>query len=310
LAPVRQTVTVIVPHYEALDDLDRCLSALERQTYPRERIAIVVADNASPCGLGAVESAVAGRAQVVEVTTRGAAAARNGAIDHATGEILAFTDSDCIPCPAWLEQGVAALDQYDLVGGRMVVSAADEANVSATEAFEKIFAFDNAAYVAKKHFSVTANLFCRRDHFRLVGPFRAEVSEDRDWCLRARAAGLRIGYAAGAIVVHPGRRDWPELQTKLSRLNRETLAWYSEAGFGRARWLLRSLLLPASAVVHTPKVVFTRRLSTLREKAGALRILYRSRWWRFGHALAIAFKPDLPGASKGPKRVGMENRGI
>jgi len=301
-------VSVIVPHYNALDDLQRCLAALERQTYPREKMEIVVADNHSPCGFQTVETVVAGRARLVDVSTRGAAAARNGAIAIATGELLAFTDSDCIPHADWVEQGVAALDHYDLVGGRVVVSASDEGHISPTEAFEKVFAFDNRRYISAKHFSVTANLFCRRDHFRLVGPFHGDVSEDRDWCLRAREAGLRIGYAADAVVVHPGRRDWQELRKKLTRLNLETREWYAQSGFGRTRWLMRSLLLPASAIAHTPKVVFTRRLSTIGQRLGALRVLYRSRLWRFGNALAITVAPPRLQARKPggrPKRKGL-----
>jgi len=303
VAPARPSVSVIVPHYDALDDLQRCLAALEQQTYPREKTEIVVADNKSPCGLKAVQSVVGDRAKVVEVSTRGAAAARNGAIAVATGELLAFTDSDCIPHRYWLERGLGALDLYDLVGGRVEVSAADEANISSTEAFEKVFAFDNRSYIMTKHFSVTANLFCRRDHFDVVGPFHADVSEDRDWCLRAREAGLRIGYAADAIVVHPGRRNWQELRSKLVRLNRETHAWYAKTDFGRARWLLRSMLLPASAMAHTPKVLFTRRLSTAGERFAALRILYRSRLWRFSNALAITMAPAPRQAKKPAGRV-------
>ena len=294
----KQTVTVVVPHYEALADLDRCLAALERQSYPSQQTEIVVADNNSPCGFAAVERIVAGRAKVVEVTEPGAAAARNGAVDQATGEILAFTDSDCIPCPGWIENGVAALDAFDLVGGQMRVSAADEDHVSPTEAFEKVFAFDNRRYVRDKHFSVTANLFCRREHFELVGPFHPDVSEDRDWCLRARAAGLRIGYASGALVVHPGRRNWDELKKKLVRLNAETQAWYAKSKWGRTRWLLRSMLLPVSAVVHTPKVLFSSRLSNLRERTGALHTLYRSRWWRFANAIDISLAPRVAESGK------------
>ena len=80
MAPPRQTVSVIVPHYDGLEDLQRCLAALERQTYPHEKMEIIVADNHSPCGFQTVETVVGGRAKLVDVSTRGAAAARNGAI--------------------------------------------------------------------------------------------------------------------------------------------------------------------------------------------------------------------------------------
>ena len=41
-------VSVVVPHYADLVGLDRCLATLAAQTYPRDRVEIVVADNGSP----------------------------------------------------------------------------------------------------------------------------------------------------------------------------------------------------------------------------------------------------------------------
>ena len=66
---------------------------------------------------------------------------------------------------------------------------------SGAEAFECVFAFDNRAYVLDKGFTVTANLFCSRALFEDVGPFLTGVSEDLEWCMRARSKGYRIGYA-------------------------------------------------------------------------------------------------------------------
>src|SRR5688572_18224951 len=90
-------VSVIVPHYGDLANLDRCLSALVRQTYPRERFEIVVADNGSPQGEAAVLQAIAGRARLTIVAEKGAGPARNGGVAVSQGRILAFTDADCRP---------------------------------------------------------------------------------------------------------------------------------------------------------------------------------------------------------------------
>ncbi len=79
------------------------------QTYPRDGFEIIVADNASPEGEAAIAALIAGRAELTIVAERGAGAARNGGAAKARGEILAFTDCDCVPEPRWLEAGVAAL---------------------------------------------------------------------------------------------------------------------------------------------------------------------------------------------------------
>lgn len=283
-------VSVIVPHYNDLEALDRCLAALQAQTYPADRFEIIVADNASPAGADAVERVIRARARLVTVHERGAGPARNGGVAIATGEILAFTDADCIPAPSWIENGVAALAGSDFVGGGMRVLVGDERRVTGAEAFELVFAFDNQAYVERKAFTVTANLFCPAALFRQVGGFRVGVSEDLEWSHRARDAGFRIGYAPEALVGHPARRDWRELTAKWRRLNHETYGIVAARPQGKLRWFARSLMLPLSALAHTPRVLTSSRLHSPQQKLSALSTLYRLRVWRSIDALALLAK--------------------
>jgi glycosyltransferase involved in cell wall biosynthesis len=288
-APVSEApkVSVVVPHYRDLTGLDLCLAALGRQTYPRDAIEIIVADNASPEGEAAVAQTIAGRAKLVVVTEKGAGPARNGGVAAATGEILAFTDCDCQPEAAWVAEGVRALAEADFVGGAMKVLVDDPARLTPAEAFERVFAFDNETYVNRKGFTVTANLFCPRALFDAVGGFRNGVSEDVEWSQRATAAGRRIGYAPLAVVGHPARRQWSELQAKWRRLNAETYKLQALRPAGRLRWLARALLLPASALVHTPRVLSSRDLDGADQRLAALGMLYRLRFWRFADALRL-----------------------
>jgi GT2 family glycosyltransferase len=278
-------VSVIVPHLHDLRGLDLCLAALARQTLPPERVEIIVADNGSPEGEAAVARTVGGRARLVIVAEPGAGPARNGGVAVSRGEILAFTDCDCRPEPDWLEQGTLALSRHDIVGGRIRVLARNPLAPTAPEAFERVFAFDNEAYVTRKGFSATANLFCPRAVFDAVGGFRRGLSEDVDWCHRARSAGLSVGYAPEAVVGHPARRTWAELRAKWRRLDRESYARI--AGAGRLGWILRSLMLPGSALVHTPRVLFSGELSGLDQRLAALGVLYRLRLWRLADALRL-----------------------
>lgn len=279
----------MIPHYQDLDGLAHCLARLERQTFPKDAFEIVVADNASPAGEAAVAAVVAGRARLVVCTEQGAGPARNAGVAASTGEILAFTDSDCLPEPGWLEGGLAALERFDFVGGRMEVSVADPAHLAPTEAFESVFAFDNEKYVRRMGFTVTANLFCARKVFDAVGGFRVGVSEDKDWSHRARDAGYRIGYAVDAVVGHPARRTWVELQRKWRRLNQETFALALDRPRGRPLWFLRLLALPPSAVAHTPRVLTSRALRSWKPRVLALGVLYRLRLWRFADGLRLLF---------------------
>ncbi len=281
-------VSVIIPHYRDLGGLDRCLSALEAQTYPRDRFEIVVADNASPEGPQAVSGVIAGRAQLVVVTDRGAGPARNGGVAASKAPILAFTDSDCVPESQWLAEGLAALPNSDVVGGHVAVLVADSQRMTPEEAFESVFAFDFKTYIEKKGFTGAGNMFCSRMTFEAVGGFRVGMSEDLEWSHRARAAGFGLIYAPKATVKHPARRTWAELAGKWKRLNSETLALFLPRRGGRALWVLRSLLLPLSAVFHTPKVIASPNLTSWTQRLGALQVLYRLRLWRMVDALRLA----------------------
>lgn len=277
-------VSVVIPHYRDVENLKICLHALEAQSYPRDAFEIIVADNGSP-EAEAVRAA-AGDARLVIARERGAGPARNAGAAAARGEMLAFIDSDCVPQPQWLAEGVAALSRFDFAGGRVTVLIADPRRMTAVEAFEKVFAFDNEAYVTKKGFTGSGNLFCPRALFEKVGGFRVGVSEDVEWSHRATAAGFRLGFAPNATVGHPARRTWPELVAKWRRLTLEAYLLAMEKGGSQPRWFLRSLLLPASALAHAPRVLRDPSLNMDR-KLAALRVLVAIRCWRFCAALRL-----------------------
>ena len=248
----------------------------------------MVADNGSPEGTEAVVKAIAGRARMVVVEERGPGPARNGGVAEARGRYLAFTDSDCLPEPQWLSEGISALQEFDLVGGGMEVLVSSPKTMSPVEAFERVFAFPNETYVKRDGFTVTANLFCPRSVFDVVGGFKGlRIAEDSNWCYRARDAGFVIGYAPAAVVGHPARTNWDELLKKWRRSNLDIFGSTMQRKWGRLRWLCRTLLLPVSALVDTPKVMVSERLDGFDQRVGALYVLYRLRMWRFFDAFRL-----------------------
>ena len=282
-------VSVIIPHYRDLRGLAICLEALQQQTFPREQFEIIVADNASPEGPEAVSQVIAGRARLVVVTEKGAGAARNGGVAASRGEILAFIDSDCVAEPGWIAEAVRGLPHFDFIGGRVKVLVEDPRHVTPVEAFERVFAFDFKTYIEKKRFTGAGNLICSRRVFDDVGGFRTGVSEDLEWSRRAQACGFRLGYVPQAIVGHPARRSWSELVAKWRRINLETYRLLAPGVGGRLRWLVKALLMPASAVVHSAKVMASPELSSVRDRLGAIGVLFRIRCWRLADSVRLLF---------------------
>lgn len=279
-------VSVVVPHYQDPVSLDACLTALAAQNFPRDDYEIVVADNASPMGVDAVEKLIAGRARLSVAAEKGAGPARNAGVLATRGKLLAFTDCDCVPASGWLAAGIAALNTAPVIGGRMTVSTG--ARKSGAEAFESVFAFDNENYVKRKGFTVTANLFCARATFDAVGPFRVGVSEDTEWCWRARDLGFPIAYAPDAVCSHPARIDWPALVKKTARINEESYLLAKSSGKGLL-WVTRQFALPLSVMWHAPRVIGAHDL-TLGERVSALATLARIRLWRLGDAIRLTLK--------------------
>lgn len=293
-------ISVVIPHYNDLPALDRCLASVAAQSFPHERTEVIVCDNAS-LPVEQIERLIAGRARLVLEPVKGAGPARNRGAAAAHGPVLAFIDSDCIADSRWVEEGLKALDTADLVGGRVKVFS-DAARPTGADIFEQIFAFDFRSYIEDKGFTGAGNLFVTRDVFEKVGGFSNGVSEDLEWSRRAVAKGFRLRYAHDAVVSHPTRPDWPSLRAKWKRMVREEFLTRRQAGRGRASWLARQVLVAASPLVHSAKIMRT-DFSTP-EKARAIGALWRLRWWRVGEAVRLAREnPRAEAVPRGRERI-------
>jgi glycosyltransferase involved in cell wall biosynthesis len=274
-------VSVIIPHYNDLANLERCLTFLAAQTLRKGQFEVIVAENNSRCGIEEVRRVCGHFARVVPAPTPGAGPARNVAVEASRGRYLAFTDQDCRPAPDWLERGLEALSTSEMVGGRVEVKYEDPACPTAVEAFERVFAFNVRRYVEKLGFGVTANMFVPRGVFDRVGGFRPEGSDDLEWGQRATAAGYRWRYRPEVVVSHPARRDWDALTQKWRRLTQMAFVATLKKPNGRVRWFLRGLLILASPFVHWMIVATTPRLVPVELRLGAIGVLFRIRFWRF-----------------------------
>jgi glycosyltransferase involved in cell wall biosynthesis len=282
-------ISVIIPHYNDLENLRRCLDLLDAQSVPRERIEVLIVDNNSPVGLPAVEEATDGRAKVVVETRKGAGLARNAGAAAASADVLAFVDSDCRPAPDWIENGLKALETCDVVGGRVRVGRGAPGSLTPAEAFECVFAFDIESYVRKKGFVPSGNMFVRRETLEKVGGFRGGVSEDVEWGRRAGSMGMKLDYGHDVTVEHPARVTWAELTAKWRRMSLEAYLLMREQRMGRLKWLMRSWAVLLSPVVHIFKILSSPELEAPSDRAKAVAALFAIRAFRFAEAHRVAF---------------------
>jgi len=279
-------VSVIVPVYRDWERLGRCLAALAAQTYPATHIEIIVVDNACD-GLRPPDEVFRPCVRLMEQPLPGSYAARNRAVEVARGDILAFTDSDCVPQRDWIEAAVRALTQISdagAVGGPIELTFRDPARPTAAELYDALTAFPQEKYIRELHFSATANLVVRRDAFDRVGRFDAALRSggDGEWGARAKARGVLIAFASDVVVRHPARRSLQELTTKARRI---AGGLYDLRDDGAKAWhgaYLRDLLTYAVPPVRKAMRLLSDRRSsrTLAQRMGIVWVLFVVRYVR------------------------------
>ncbi|MCX7623352.1 MAG: mycofactocin biosynthesis glycosyltransferase MftF [Thermomicrobium sp.] len=213
------SVSVIVPVRNRPGPLAACLEAVSRLDYPRERLEVIVVDDASTDETPSRAEAWRDRLplRVLRMARRiGAAECRNRGALVAQGEILAFTDSDCLPHPRWLRELVPEFVRPGVVAvGGAVVPADESSWLDRYEAVASPLMHGwEAARVRPRGavpYLVTANLLVRRQAFVEAGGFaRIHPGEDVDLVWRLCERGGRVLYRPNGIVRHDHRdRLWP-----------------------------------------------------------------------------------------------------
>lgn len=216
-------VSVIIPVFNDSKRLQICLKSLQNQTYPQSLYEVIVVDNNSEENLEVVVNHFS-QAVITHESRPGSYAARNKGISLAKGEIIAFTDSDCIPASDWLEKGVKSLQSVPncgLVAGRIELFFKDANKPTPVELYESIeMSFPQQRSLEKQNYGVTANLFTFKSVIDSVGLFDDTLKScgDRQWGQRVFAAGYKQIYADDVYVAHPARDSFNELYKRVTRI--------------------------------------------------------------------------------------------
>ena len=210
--PVRwPSVTVVVPARDRPSETRACVESLLALDYPPDLLEVIVVDDASQPPLSRVLSDLPVRV-VRRETNEGQSAARNLASSMARGEVLAFTDNDCVADTGWLRPLIAGLCEpgIDVVGGQ-VLSPPPDGPVAAFEAVRSPLDMGvTASPVGPEEivaYLPSCNLAADRETLRRLGGFdeRMVLGEDADLVWRASRAGCGVRYEPAAKILHHHR---------------------------------------------------------------------------------------------------------
>ncbi len=199
-------VSVIVPVFNDRHRVIQCIDALLSQDYPDDKYEIIVVDNNSTDDTYSVIQDYPIHL-FKEVKEQSSYAARNKGLEKANGEIIAFTDSDCIPDKSWISNGVQAIleGEAELVGGKIQFFFKNRKDLY--EVYDSLTSMQQETKINSRKEAVTANLFVKKQVFKKIGKFRADVKSGGDALFTRKAveSGFVITYNSNAIIKHPTR---------------------------------------------------------------------------------------------------------
>ena len=201
-------VSVVTPVYNAAATIEACLQSLLALDYPRDRREIIVVDNGSSDETAAIVQRYP--VQLLHELTRPSSyAARNRGIRASRGELIAFTDADCIAERGWLTHLVEGYADESV--GAFAGSVLAHHPTTLLERFaeqHRVVSQEISMVCTFLPYAVTANAAYRREVLQVLGGFDDQFisggDSDLSWRLQ-RVCGKRIRFNRSAIVYHRHR---------------------------------------------------------------------------------------------------------
>jgi predicted O-methyltransferase YrrM len=139
--------------------------------------------------------------------------------------VVLLCDADDVVDPGWISALSAALDDTDLVGGRLEYEVLNDA--ASRESRDLIQTSSLSTPMGGLTFSSSANFGLHRSVFDSLGGFDPAMSET-DFCWRAQHAGFSLRFAPDAIVHYRLRAAWRDVRRQASGYTRSREALYAK----------------------------------------------------------------------------------
>jgi len=201
------TISVVIPGYNVISGKgERVLRTVLDAILAQERAPdeIILSDSSTD-GTGEFVSANYPHVSMAHSSARMyAGVARNNGVAVASGDVVAFLDADCAPCPGWL----GALERAYVDRGAVAVTGplGGPPNENAYSRMDRILHLNHLARLWTAHETSrasTSNFSVRRDVFLSLGGFPdVAANEDAIFTSKLVEAHGPIAVAPDAIVYH------------------------------------------------------------------------------------------------------------
>ncbi len=195
-------VSIAIIVYNEKSTIERCLSSIANQDYPIGKYEVVVVDGGSTDGT--LDSIRKFPFKVVFEKRRCRGTARNTAVRNCRGEIIVFTDADCVVSETWLKDHVRLHRDPGIMAVGGAVLHGGDSSLPARVYHMIEFATQSPLATRRQSWEIaTCNASFKSSAFQQVGPFpEIDWSEDCLLCWRVLRAGLSVVVDSRPRVQH------------------------------------------------------------------------------------------------------------
>jgi len=204
MTKIRPFISVVIPAYNSSLTIGNCLAAFKKQTYPSDFFEIIVVDDGSKDNTTEIAKAMADR--VLVQPNQGAGVARNLGAREAKGNLILFTDSDCVPQADWIERMVEPFSDTEIVGAKGFYKTRQRETIARFAQIEYEVKCETLKKEQYIDFVDTYSAAYRRDIFLKEGGFDAIYTtasgEDSELSYKLATRGYKLVAVPDAIVFH------------------------------------------------------------------------------------------------------------
>jgi len=202
---MKEKISVVVPCYNSENTLEKCIDALLKQNYS-DNFEILMVDDGSKDKTAEIIKKNK-RIKYIFQKNSGPAKARNNGWKHANGDIVVFTDSDCVSEKDWLKEITKPFNANPRIGA---VGGAYDKTINSNSLLANLigeeikFRYQNIGKYTDAHGSYS--LAVKKEVLEKIKGFNefypVATAEDWDLCYKIQSAGYKIYFDKNAKVGH------------------------------------------------------------------------------------------------------------
>lgn len=214
---INKDISIVIPVFNSENTINECLDSLLEIEYPKDKYEIIAVDNSSADSSLNILKKYDDKINILIEEKKGPSAARNKGIRESKGEIIVFTDSDCVVDKDWLKNIIIPFSEPDNELTGIVAGKIKTLNNNSSIALSGDLIHDHKKAINYDvPYAISMNWASRKNILTEVGLFDENFirSQDSELALRIYKNGYKLVYADNAVIYHRNPDNFKSLYHK------------------------------------------------------------------------------------------------